>query len=729
MPLTGNDSDGGVQRQLEAPMPWIGMYVAAASLVCSLAMTVDVFHGFRTKKLWFPSKYFSINAASLSLLAVAMKLSVDLTTHMWTVTDRLAKVSSLIFMSTAMGNFMTSLGTMNDKEILLNVIALGILVITVIVNVCIQIIQVRHFLGGREMYAEEIIASFFILLLLVMLSASAVMVPTTKRHLELKYQEMLKLASEEEILQSVEFEKLTTDKLRAMIKKYWVMAETSSPQFVIARSVTCSTSGVICLAITFILAEAYARMAIKCNTFKETASNYGWSTTWIVLAQSAGVIAGTIAPAFRWFTAVNFAYSEKGQMSFKNAFKIETYWTQRLVEWKESSLPLQIRDRKWRKLLNDAKGLILNFVIRVQILIVLSSKLVRFISVCFLSQTILCIHCIKRLKNVLTSSTSSIHVFSESESGVNTEQDLTRYVLLFEGEVEQPHKTLKNICNKVDKVIEIGKKQQPENLKNLLLKIDNFSSLTEIDDYQVPSLHSQEPPNFWSLLLVTLTSIAIALPNIPRHSTNWLLSSVNQGLIYVKLIEKCLDRNGVRLNIRNAADVVWVEVELYQKWQHKNLHEMSCKGRNSKEILQELSDEAEKTLMEFKRNVKDCRMKDPFNWPVKVIAANSMNQITRTILLVNEIHDPLTDEGLFDQLSTMIADVLAACLNNLTRVITMKCQQNGIEEREKGVHQAALLLGETEEIIHILQQHKGQSLNPEKSAYTEKWFVLMEHGN
>ncbi|KAL2515318.1 hypothetical protein Fot_29289 [Forsythia ovata] len=722
MPLTGNGNDGDVQRQLETPMPWIGMYVAAASLVCSLAMTADVFHGFRTKKLWFPSKYFSINAASLSLLAVATKLSVDLTTNMWAVTDRLAKVSSLIFMSTAMGNFMTSFGTMNDKEILLNIIALGVLVITVIVNVWIQLIQVRHFLGGREIYAEEIIASFFILLLLVMLSASAVMVPTTKRHLELKYQEMLKLATEEEILQSVEIEILATDKLRAMIKKYWVMAETSSPQFVIARSATCSTSGVLCLVMAFILAEAQARMAIKNKTFRETASSYGWSTTWIVLAQSAGVLVGTIAPAFRWFTAVNFAYSEKGQMSFKTAFKIETYWTQRLEEWKESSLPLQIRDRKWRKVLNDAKGLILSFVIRVQILIVLSSKLFRLISVCFLSQ-------IKRLKNIFTASTSNIHGFSESESGVNTEQDLTRYVLLLEGEVEQPHKTLKDICNEVDKVIEIGKKQQPQNLKNLLLKIDKFSSLTEIDDYQVPSLHSQEPPNCCSLVLVILTTIAIAIPNISEHSTNWLLSSVNQGLFYVKLIEKCLDRNGVRLNIRNAADYAWQEVELYQKWQDKNLQEMSRNGRNSKNILQELSRQAGETVEEFKRNVKDCRMKDSLNWPVKVIAANSMDRIARTILLVNESHDPLTDEELFNQLSTIIADVLAACLTNLTRVITMKCQQNGIEEREKSVHQAALLLGETEEIIHILQQHKGQSLNPEKSAYTKKWFVLMEHGN
>ncbi|KAL2492644.1 Uncharacterized protein Adt_28272 [Abeliophyllum distichum] len=108
---------------------------------------------------------------------------------------------------------------------------------------------------------------------------------------------------------------------------------------------------------------------------------------------------------------------------------------------------------------------------------------------------------------------------------------------------------------------------------------------------------------------------------------------------------------------------------------------MSCKGRNSKEILQELSDQAEKT-------------------------------VTRTILLVNEIDDPPMDERLFDQLSTMIADVLAACLTNLTRVITMKCQQNAIEEREKSVHQAALLLGQTEDIISVIRTGPARPVQP-----------------
>lgn len=111
-----------------------------ASLICALAMAADTIHGFRGKKHWFPSKVFSLNATSLTMLAVAMKLPVDLTTRMYAATDRLAKICSLAFMSTAMANFMTSLGSMEDKDMLMNVTALAILVVTVVV----QVIQMRR---------------------------------------------------------------------------------------------------------------------------------------------------------------------------------------------------------------------------------------------------------------------------------------------------------------------------------------------------------------------------------------------------------------------------------------------------------------------------------------------------------------------------------------------------------------------------------------------------------
>ncbi|KAL0318482.1 UNVERIFIED_CONTAM: hypothetical protein Sangu_2004400 [Sesamum angustifolium] len=122
-------------------------------------------------------------------------------------------------------------------------------------------------------------------------------------------------------------------------------------------------------------------------------------------------------------------------------------------------------------------------------------------------------------------------------------------------------------------------------------------------------------------------------------------------------------------------------------------------------------------------------MKNPLNWPPKVIAANSMYRISRTVLLTHRAENDETDEQLFDQLSIMIADIMAACLTNLPQVITMKCHRNAIEEREKSVCKAALLLGETEEILALLQQRELPILDPDRAAYIEEWRALMKQVN
>ena len=127
------------QNSYSKPMPWIGIYIAVASLFCILAMVADLIHGLRNRKLWFPCKYFTLNAASLTVIAVAMKLPVDLSNPMRGDSDQIAKIGSMAFMCTMMANLLPSLATMNSKELLTNIIALDILVITLIVNVCIQI--------------------------------------------------------------------------------------------------------------------------------------------------------------------------------------------------------------------------------------------------------------------------------------------------------------------------------------------------------------------------------------------------------------------------------------------------------------------------------------------------------------------------------------------------------------------------------------------------------------
>ncbi|KAJ0885682.1 hypothetical protein HanPSC8_Chr10g0447851 [Helianthus annuus] len=127
-----------LEDRLSAPMLWIGMYLALASLVCILFMVADLLHGLRSRMLSFPSEYFTINSASLTVISVAMKLPVDLSGSMPGYVDQVAKLGSMAFMCTMMANLLLSLGTMDSNELLSNLAALSVQVITLVVNVCIQ---------------------------------------------------------------------------------------------------------------------------------------------------------------------------------------------------------------------------------------------------------------------------------------------------------------------------------------------------------------------------------------------------------------------------------------------------------------------------------------------------------------------------------------------------------------------------------------------------------------
>ncbi|XP_017239503.1 uncharacterized protein LOC108212289 [Daucus carota subsp. sativus] len=201
------------------PMPWIGIYVAAASALCALAMSVDTVHAFRYRKLWFPCSFFSLNATTLTLVAVAVKLSVDLNTSMPRSQDQLVKLSSTVFICTVMGNFMPSLGTMENKELIMNIMALGILVVTVIVNICIQLATGVIYVFWKE----HIFVLFLMLVLLAIVCSSALAVPSTRSYLRMKCSRIHSVARNE-CLQDRDLP--VVEKLREDLSKYWMMAHT-----------------------------------------------------------------------------------------------------------------------------------------------------------------------------------------------------------------------------------------------------------------------------------------------------------------------------------------------------------------------------------------------------------------------------------------------------------------------------------------------------------------------
>ncbi|KAI3679389.1 hypothetical protein L2E82_51298 [Cichorium intybus] len=569
------------QARYSKPMPWIGMYIALASLYCVFAMVADLLHGLRNRRLWFPCKYFTLNAASVTVIAIAIKLPMDLTNLMPGYVDQAAKLGSLGFMCTIMANLLPSLATMNSKELFTNVIALGVFVITLVVDVCIQIntgilayyatedfndiphknlIPLQAYVRHQRFIAISYVG--LLLLLLTIYACSSLAILKSKEILESNYQ-----AAHETALKDREPARLgIVWELQQRVSDYWTMAGTGSPQFMTACSVTTSASGGIC------------------------------------------------------------ALSTAGSSSIMSA---------------------------------------------------------------------------------------------QNDERVEQNKDRRRYVLRLQDDKEFAERTLRSISESVGRLIQKAGRKQPENLLKLLAKSRPcFEGVDNFDSDHVPPLLSEEYLHCWSLPLVTLTIIAMSLPNIQKDILDCMLSGVSEGLAYVSLVEETLNAIDGHVGIQKVAQTLWQEVEPNQKWLGKKLPKTAPQLNTAGQILQWLSNKAE-------RNYLRCD-----NSEYMSISANSMYRITKTIMLSyhqKEKLDTLSQDELFGELSSMIADILAACLTNLPQVIIMKCHTTAIEKREASVHVAAQLLGETTLIINSLHVRGPPRLNPDELAFIDKWRAYFKH--
>ncbi|MCD9646797.1 hypothetical protein HAX54_036980 [Datura stramonium] len=300
-----------------------------------------------------------------------------------------------------------------------------------------------------------------------------------------------------------------------------------------------------------------------------------------------------------------------------------------------------------------------------------------------------------------------------------------------EGEEELPERIFKNISGTAKRLVDTGRKRQPKHLINLLKKSRSFCGLADIYCDQVPVLHSVEPSNCWTISVVTLTSIAVALPKVRNQMDYHLIRSVHEGLTYASFIEETVYPEGEFTNIRNAAHIVWEELETHQKWLDEDLQKPTLEGKTYRETLEMLTGIASKKVMDFKQTTDGRMLDNPLNWPVRIVAANSMYKIGKAIFLLlhSEGHNELVDEKLFEILSITIADILSACFTNLPRAITMVCNSGVIEEREKSVRREALFMGKTEEILKIIQHHELPNINDDQSAYIDQWMLILQPTN
>ncbi|PWA72273.1 hypothetical protein CTI12_AA273660 [Artemisia annua] len=591
------------QDRYDKPMLWIGIHIAVASLFCILAMVAGLIHGLKNRKLWFPS-------------------------------------------------------TMNGKELLTNVIALDILVITLIVKVCIQIYTsvIRETVDISGLVCK-IMALFYVAMLLILLiihTCSGLTILKSKQIIELKYQ-----AGHETALKGLELQqpgRLTVEKLKQHVKNHWIMAGTGSPQFITACSATTSASGVICVVST-VIHVIISVVVIQDRYLRRYGSDYNWSIPVILIIQCIGSLVGTIAPLCRCYVALSFKLSIKWIWNHIKVFKVESYWTQKLYDWK------QRKNLEQQENFNDLKG----YVLQLHDDMELSERTLKSIS-----------KSVNRLikKAEKQQPSNLVKLLSESKglqktvvvAWKNPEQqenfnDLKGYVLQLHDDMELSERTLKSISKSVNRLIKKAEKQQPSNLVKLLSESKGFEGVGKYDSLHIPPLIAEDYLDCWSLPLVTLTAIAVSLPKIQNDIVDRLLSSVSEGLTYVTLVEESLNATDDYVSIQKAAKALWLEVEVSNKWVGNNLKNHAPEVNTAGLILQWFKNTAKNMVTEvqviFSRSAND-------NSIYRSICENSMYRITESILLSYRTNiDELSQEDLFTELSSTIADILAACLTNL----------------------------------------------------------------
>ncbi|KAI3696659.1 hypothetical protein L6452_29112 [Arctium lappa] len=682
-------------------MPWVGLYVAVASLICTLAMVADVFQGFRQRKLWFPCRFFTLNAASITLIGIAMKLPVDLSDDH--DSDWVVKSVSMVFLFTMLANFLPSLAGMGDKELFTNIIALGILIITITVNMCIQLVAIRDLLA-YSVVEMSVMAFFPIWLFWVALT-----VPASRRVLEHEYQELHRSALDRQEI------KFSSNELIRHVKRYWMMAETGNPQFVLASSPFCSATGLISSIFAAVSIIRLMELWVDESYYWYEDSDYKWSINVIVTIQLIGIVVGSIAPIFRCITTASyFNLSILWSINHINIFRVEKHWTQRLRHWKHIHVTSYIPGRQCKKVFNHVKNMILNFCMALQIMLVVICKTICLVPTCIMILFFSCCHfcnsLLKRFKK--KRKTSNNDVGSEIEEYIP-------YILQIEDEAKLTNRTLRNMLRSITKLLHKSEKKQPRNLRKLLEKSTGFSGVVNFDNNQVPPLYPEEIHSCWSLVVVTLTAVALALPNIENNHVKGLLSSIKEGLHFVRHIEETLNVNGELVKARKTARRIWTEAEVYCSWLEIDLQNKARKGKSSVEILRWLGDEAVKIVLQFKRT-KKISVDESLH---KFIAASSMYRISQSILLYEQ-ENWSTDVELFEWISIIIADLLWACFTNLPRVITLKCHHDAIEKRGESIRTATQLLGKSKAILNILEERQLPDLDQESMAYIEKWQAL-----
>ncbi|KAK9141165.1 hypothetical protein Scep_010846 [Stephania cephalantha] len=268
-------------------MPIIGVYIAIATSACFFSILFDIVSGFRNRKRWLPCRFFSLNSVTLTLLAIAAKIPVDLTTEMPSALDQLSKLTGTTLICISMGFLMPSLGINGESESWTNMLALSILVVTVVINVCIQL-----YTGVIILFRVEhiIVLCCMMLLLLALLCATY----------DINSQKNLTVDQNKDLLNK------GRGSMLERLKLCYVYAYHSNPQLELCKDLDSSFISILCVVSPVVLVQ----VAFRCFIHKEMmspcsgSSDYEWSMRIILGTQIATILIGSLGTSFRLVTLV-----------------------------------------------------------------------------------------------------------------------------------------------------------------------------------------------------------------------------------------------------------------------------------------------------------------------------------------------------------------------------------------------------------------------------------------
>lgn len=691
---------GGVDdSKFGEPMPWIGMYIALASLVPLVCICLDLFHSYRLKKLWVAAKWYPLNAATITFLGVATKITADITGSMPGLCEQLAKLSGAVLVCITMSRAASSLGKMDAGETLSNLIALGILVITLFVDMWIQIHSgvVTDFVAWYAACSIVMLHLFFVVVCHT-ISTKALMKPL-KENYSSKHKAIL-----DKTFPSYWLSKLPMKNLREYIAKYWLMPVSSSfenPLLNIMPVVSASTSAILGLAfvVTAVKTGVFQRIHEGCCW----SSDYKWSAVLIFVFQLAAVAAGTVVCFLRLASLFRLP-------------SIDDYFLGGII-----------RDRHAVRSLTKVSGLPIPYFIKVmeptaRFPVTIIFRIVIAVTHVFLVLFISGFFWLGLLQYyVLGLPMVGIRAAYRSLVGrQKTDQNEVAYRSIVGDKYEVPYRstnvTEPRPCDYVlYRTYDFGRialKGQSAKATHLLAFLrenfvpsERFRGMVPILDER--SDETEGPPNNWSS---TLTSLAMVVRAVTPDNSEIasLMEVFDKGIEYAFFLDRSFCTEGT-YTVASVAKNFWDDFYVF-RFRVSLLMEFEKVAalQSCKKIVEHIK-KTTKHIVDIHPELYG--KESPWQWQSVVIYASCFFKTTSSIITnIDPPDDMPSDRNAAPhlRLRKALCDTLVACLLNLPTAIIKHCSSGEFGAREGKVREAIILLDEVQEILDWLESRRDE---------------------